>query len=152
MKRLLPLLLFVAFAAQSGEKEAVSQVLDQLHQAASEAHQEAYFSLYSDDAIFIGTDATEVWTMAQFKAYATPAFSSGKGWTYVSHDRHIYFSTDKKIAWFDELLDNAGLGLTRGTGVLEKIDGRWKVKQYHLTIPVPNALAGEVARQIKALN
>jgi len=76
----------------------------------------------------------------------------GFWWTYKSRDRHIYFSPNQDVAWFDELLDNASLGLTRGTGVLVKTEAGWKVTQYHLTIPIPNDIADSVAEQIKAYN
>ena len=128
----------------------VNKVLDSLHQFASDANFDSYFSLYSDNAIFIGTDASEVWTKSAFKAYAQPHFSKGRGWTYTPHSRHIYFSNNRDVAWFDELLDNDSLGVTRGTGVLILENHKWKVSQYHLTIPVPNALADSVAEQIKS--
>jgi len=131
-------------------EEKVNKVLDSLHQFASDANFDNYFSLYSDNAIFIGTDATEVWTINAFKAYAQPHFSKGRGWTYTPHSRHIYFSDNRDVAWFDELLDNDSLGVTRGTGVLVLENNEWKVSQYHLTIPVPNALADSVAEQIKS--
>jgi hypothetical protein len=41
-------------------------------------------------------------------------------------------------------------GSARGTGVLRRIGGVWKIEQYHLTIPVPNALADEVVKRIRA--
>ena len=44
-------------------------------------------------------------------------------------------------AYFDELLDNAKLGLCRGSGILAKKGDDWKVLQYNLSIPIPNALA-----------
>ena len=56
-------------------------------------------------------------------------------------ERHIDFSPDKSVAWFDELLTNENLGLTRGTGVLVRSGDAWLITQYHLTIPVPNELA-----------
>ena len=128
----------------------VDTVIDNIHQYASEARFDDYFALYDNDAIFIGTDASETWTLDEFKAYAKPVFSRGVGWTYTSKERHIYFSPNQDVAWFDELLDNASLGLTRGTGVLVNKDSGWKVTQYHLTIPIPNDIADDVARQIKA--
>ena len=88
--------------------------------------------------------------MSAFKAYAQPHFSKGRGWAYTPHSRHIYFSNNRDVAWFDELLDNDSLGVTRGTGVLILENHKWKVSQYHLTIPVPNALADSVAEQIKS--
>ena len=49
------------------------------------------------------------------------------------------------VAWFDEKLENAKLGLCRGSGVLIKVDGQWKVKQYNLTMLVPNEIAEKIA-------
>lgn len=69
----------------------VNKVLDSLHQFASDANFDSYFSLYSDNAIFIGTDASEVWTMSAFKAYAQPHFSKGRGWTYTPFKTYIFF-------------------------------------------------------------
>ena len=43
-------------------------VIDRMHQAASRADGQAYFALFTPDARFIGTDATERWTLEQFKA------------------------------------------------------------------------------------
>lgn len=140
--------LFSAATYAQSDIDLVDDVLNQLHQMAADANYDGYFSLYSDGAIFIGTDASEVWPIGEFKAYAKPHFDKGTGWTYLPRDRHIYFSKNNDVAWFDELLDNKKLGETRGTGVLVKQDGEWKISQYHLTIPIPNALAGQVAELI----
>ena len=51
------------------------------------------------------------------------------------------------MAWFDEQLENAKLGVCRGSGVLVKADGAWKIKQYNLTMLVPNEIAEDVAKQ-----
>ena len=109
-----------------------------------------YFSLFAADGVFIGTDAGERWTVDQFKAYAKPYFDKGQGWTYTRVERHVNVSADGGHASFDELLDNAGLGRCRGTGVLRRVAGEWKIEQYHLTIPVPNALAADLAARIRA--
>lgn len=145
------LLMTTSAATATDNKHQIEKVLDALHERASTADYEGYFSLYTPGATFIGTDAGEVWTVEAFKAYAKPHFDKGTGWTYLPRDRHIYFSPDENVAWFDELLDNEKLGVTRGTGVLIRVGALWKVSQYHLTIPVPNALASDVANQIKAL-
>ncbi|MCB0717688.1 MAG: nuclear transport factor 2 family protein [Bacteroidetes bacterium] len=134
------------------EANAVDSVLTQLHDAASKADFDRYFDLYADDAIFLGTDATERWTKDQFIAYAKPHFDRGRGWTYTEKSRHVFVDRDGRTAWFDETLDNAGLGDTRGSGALVKRDGSWKIVQYNLTIPVPNDLASEVVRMIRAMD
>jgi ketosteroid isomerase-like protein len=122
---------------------AVDQVLTELHDAASKADFDRYFNLYTDDAIFLGTDATERWTIDEFKDYARPSFTAGRGWTYVKKTRNIYISADGNSAWFDETLENQNLGDTRGTGALVKVGDTWKLAQYNLTIPIPNDVARE---------
>lgn len=99
--------------------------------------------------MFLGTDATERWTVEQFRAYAEPHFAAGKGWTYRSTERHVAVDPAGAYAWFDELLDNEKLGTCRGSGVLRREGGAWKVVLYDLSIPIPNALAYDVAEQIR---
>jgi hypothetical protein len=48
------------------------------------------------------------------------------------------------------MLDNDSYGECRGTGVLLLTEQGWKISQYHLTIPIPNALAKDVVKQIRA--
>ena len=45
-------------------------------------------ALYAPDAVFIGTDAGERWTIDEFEAYAEPHFSAGRGWTYRRTPHH----------------------------------------------------------------
>jgi ketosteroid isomerase-like protein len=147
----LALCLLLTPLAQANEEAAVSSVLDRFHAAASHARFDAYFGLFAPDGVFLGTDASERWTVAQFKAYAKPHFDKGQGWTYVMRERHINIAPDGSHAWFDELLDNASLGLCRGSGVLRKVDGDWKIAQYNLSIPMPNTLADELTKRIRGL-
>lgn len=132
-------------SADDTHKQAVSDTLDAFHRAASEAAWDTYFGLMSDDAIFLGTDATERWDKPTFRAYATPT----KGWSYSVTARHINFTPDGDTAWFDELLTNAKYGLSRGTGVLIRGESGWKISQYHLTFPIPNELADGITQQIQ---
>lgn len=132
---------------------AVSAVLDSLHHYASLAEEDAYFALFAPEGVFFGTDATERWTVEEFRAYAHPYFEQGRGWTYVLRPgtRHVTFDPTGTVAWFDEILDNANYGETRGTGVMRRVGDEWKIAQYHLTIPVPNALAAEVVEMIRRM-
>lgn len=139
-------------AVEEGRIRAdVSAVLDALHEAASEADFDGYFSLYAREAVFLGTDATERWTREAFMDYTRARFDTGTGWTYHMLERHVSVSPGGRTAWFDERLDNVNLGETRGSGVLVLEDGRWKIAQYNLTIPIPNAIARDVAERIRAL-
>ena len=128
--------------------EAAS-TLDDLHRAAAEADEARYFGHFAPDGVFLGTDASERWTVEAFRAYAHPHFQAGKGWTYRVAARHLDVSSDGSHAWFDEALTNEKLGVCRGSGVLRRAQGAWQVVQYNLTIPIPNDLALEVAERIR---
>lgn len=127
---------------------AIGGVLDTLHATADKGQLDDYFSLYTDTAIFLGTDATERWTMEQFRTYAEPAFADGHGWTYKVVDRHIELSPMKNVAWFDERLTNDTYGETRGTGTLLRTNDGWKIAQYNLTFTIPNEKADAVVTAV----
>ncbi len=136
-------------AAPAEREAAAARTLDELHAAASAADFDRYFSLFAEQAVFLGTDATERWTRTEFMAYVRPHFDRGRGWTYRPIERHIHLSEDGSIAWFDERLDNDSYGETRGTGVLQWDGGSYLIAQYNLTIPVPNEVATEVVEIIR---
>ncbi len=132
---------------------SVASRLDALHAAAANADAEAYWACFAPDAVFLGTDDTERWTLEQFKAYADPYFARGQGWTYtpVPDRRFIRLAEDFKTAWFDEALDNEKYGRCRGSGVLTShAQLGWRVVQYNLTFTVPNDLAEQITATIKA--
>ncbi len=131
------------------ESFRVSAALEDFHIAASTADTPRYFNHFSEDAIYMGTDATERWTVGEFREFVEPYFSKGTGWTYVSRERNTYVSPDGQTAWFDEMLDNESYGLTRGTGAFVRTEAGWKMTQYHLTIPVPNDLARQLVDMIR---
>lgn len=132
-------------------KEAVNTVLDDWHAAAAEGDFERYFNYFeSDSSIFMGTDATERWTIAVFKPWSKPYFEDdGVAWTFTPTFREVYFSKNGKVAWFDEELDTPNLGPSRGSGVLLKNEKGWKIAHYNLTIPIPNSIVDDVVQQIE---
>jgi len=132
------------------EKNSIDKVLNSFHQAAADAQVKPYFDLLSQDAIFLGTDATERWTKEEFKSFVMPYFSKGKGWLYTPQKRHISLVKKGQVAFFDELLFSDTYGICRGSGVLIKTDLGWKISQYNLSIPMPNGLAKELIKQIKS--
>jgi len=139
-------------AAADGDRAAgVADALDAFHAAATAADEEKYFGLFAPDGVFLGTAAEERWTVEEFRAFVHPYFSQGKGWTYTPRPgrRHIGLSPDASVAWFDEVLDNAKYGECRGTGALRRIDGRWRIVQYNLMIPIPNEVAPKVVEMIR---
>lgn len=149
MKKLLLFILLPFFVinvdAQNESKTQINNTLDAWHKAAAEANYNNYFDALTDDAVFIGTDATENWTKPAFEAFAKPYFDKGKAWNFTALERHIYFSEDKKTAWFDELLDTR-MKICRGSGVLVLLDGKWKIKHYVLSMTIPNDSTDEVIK------
>lgn len=89
------------------------------------------------EGVFLGTDATENWQNEEFKAYAKPHFDKGRAWIFTAVERNIYLNESNDFAWFDELLDTQ-MKLCRGSGVLQKEEGTWKIAHYVLSITVPN--------------
>lgn len=130
---------------QTVSKANINSTLDDWHKAAAAANYDDYFNLMSDDAVFIGTDATENWNKKAFQAYSKPHFDKGKAWNFTALERHIYFDKTGKIAWFDELL-NTQMKICRGSGVLVKIGTEWKIKQYVLSMTIPNENSNEVIK------
>jgi ketosteroid isomerase-like protein len=126
---------------------AIAAVLDDWHQAAAVADGARYFGHMGEDAIFLGTDAGERWTLASFRAFCEPYFSKGIGWTYVPKERHVRVRGG--VAWVDEKLWNEKYGDCRGTAVLERKAGRWAIVHYSLTFLIPNERSDEVVRAIR---
>ena len=127
------------------QKKNVGLVLDNLNEYAAKADFKNYFALFADESTYIGTDATEVWDKKQFMDYAKPHFDKGQGWNFKSLKRNIYFSKDGNYAWFDEVLDTQ-MKICRGSGVLQKIGGKWKIKQYVLSATIPNEVIDVVTK------
>jgi hypothetical protein len=139
------LALLPAMSLADNQRAAIDALIDGLHQDAHEGNFHTYFDRYTPDAVFLGTDKSERWTIDQFKVYAEPAFEDGHGWTYSVKERN--WEGEGTTRWFDEVLLNEKLGHCRGTGVVELIDGEWKIAHYALTMLVPNDIAAEVGAQ-----
>ena len=141
MKNIIPIIILL-LPQTSWAQEDLDVLLNGLHLDAHKGNFESYFDRYSADAVFLGTDKTERWTIEEFKSYAKPAFSDGHGWTYAVIERN--WEGDGNTRWFDEILLNEKLGHCRGTGVVELINGEWKISHYALTMLVPNSIAAKV--------
>ena len=139
------LLTLPLWSQDSEDKTDIQNTLDAWHRAAGTADFDAYFDLMTPDAVFIGTDAAENWQVEDFKAYAKPHFDKGKAWNFTAVERHVYVNIDGNFAWFDELL-NTQMKLCRGSGVLRKVSGKWKITHYVLYIVIPNENVSEVIR------
>lgn len=134
---LLTLILAAQILAGQQEHEEIASLIDSWHLAAAGAEFDQYFDKMTEDAVFIGTDATENWAMQAFKDFSRPYFERGKAWDFTAVERNIYVDDSGKLAWFDELLDT-WMGICRGSGVVKLQDGQWKIAHYVLSATVPN--------------
>ena len=144
------LLLAPCASSRANENDPVDATLDDFHRAAATADYQRYTALMAEQIVFLGTDASERWQGQAFADFARPHFESGRGWEYRPRQRRVRLSPNGEVAWFDELLDHDRLGTCRGSGVLVRESGRWKVAQYNLSVPIPNDLVDSVADQIRA--
>ena len=98
-----------------------------------------------DQRVGLSGPSEENWNKKAFESFAKPYFDKGKAWSFTALERHIYFSQDGKIAWFDELL-NTQMKICRGSGILVKVKNTWKIKHYVLSMTIPNDNTNEVAK------
>ena len=134
--------------ASSKNQKIINAILNDFHDAAAKADEKRYMGHLAEEAIFMGTDAEERWTKKEFQKYVHRFFSNGSGWTYVGRDRLIKFNSNGNVAWFSERLFNKKYGELRGSGVLSKVRGQWKIFQYNMVFVIPNQVAGDVVKRI----
>jgi hypothetical protein len=111
--------------------------LDNWHLAAANADSAQYFDFISSDGRFLGTDASENWSKAQFLNFSTPYFQKGKAWSFTGYNRNWYYSKDSSTVWFDERL-NTWMGECRGSGVMIFEDSKPKLAHYNLAVTIAN--------------
>jgi len=139
------LISFTAVYAQSETRSkeqkirSINRVLDSWHERASVADT-TYFEMFAENAMYLGTDAKEIWTTQEFENLYKSYFVRGHAWNFKKKDRNVYLGDYGHYAWVDETLDT-WMGLCRGTAVMEKNkSGQWRIKHYSLTLLVPNAV------------
>jgi ketosteroid isomerase-like protein len=128
---------------------AIGAMLDAWHAAAARADEAAYFAHFAKDAVFLGTDATERWDVAAFRAYAHPHFAKGKAWSFHARRRAVTVASSGDYAWFVEDLATERLGPARGSGVVVREGAGYKLVQYNLSITIPNERFPDVKRVLE---
>jgi len=116
---------------------AINTLMDRWHKDAANAKLEDYLALMHKSSNYIGTDGNENWTKPKFRAFCEPYFAKKKTWDFKPLERNVYVNQSGNTVWFEEILETA-LGPCRGSGVLEKYGNNWKLKQYVLSMTVPN--------------
>jgi len=115
----------------------LDQLIDDWHLAATNANYSGYFDLMDDSFVFLGTAPGERWSKENFSSFSKPYFDKGQAWDFKASNRIWMFSKNKKIAWFDEDLATWMEGC-RGSGIMIKKKGDWKIVYYNLTVLIEN--------------
>ena len=138
---ILTILFSVTATADKREEQlaAIGEVIDNFHDAAAHGDNERYLDQLTDDAVFMGTDEWERWPKhADFTDYVGSRFKDGTGWNYRSVERTISIAESSDTAWFDEVIFSEPNGRFRGTGVLSRQDGEWKIAHYAMSFLIFN--------------
>ncbi len=127
-------------------KQQVNAFVDSWHDDATNSRL-AFFDKMAKDGVYIGTDKTELWKRDAFKVWAKKAFERPTAWAFTPIRRNVYFSPDKSVIWFDELL-NTQMGTCQATGILHKVGSSFEIDHYQLSIAVPNDISSKVIATI----
>ncbi len=129
---------------------AARSMLNDVHAARLEVDGERFLGHFAPLAILLGTDRSERLTMAMNRAFVRLYWARKRGPTVTPIEQRVYLSPDENLAWFEERVEREQIGQVRDTGVLRKIDGRWKFVHYNLVILIPKEMAEKLARRIDA--
>lgn len=130
-------------------KDHINKLMDSWHKAAAEADEDTFFEgLMTKDAIYLGTDASERWLRDELKEWSKVHFDKESAWSFTANWRNVYLANNQRMAWFEESLDT-WMGECRGSGVVERINGEWKIKHYNLSIMVPNDIVKDFMSLVK---
>ena len=135
------LILLFSLPVMSDESElaAIGDVIDDFHDAAAHGDRARYLRHMTEDAVFMGTDEWERWPKhPEFSEYVDGRFKDGSGWNYRSIERVVRIADSGDLAWFDEVVYSEQNGRFRGTGVLARHDGTWKIAHYAMSFLILN--------------
>jgi len=137
MKLLLLFVVVLQFNGSYSQTSILNPIIDEWHANAANTNFDAYFDITTANFVFLGTAPGERWTKTEFEAFCKPYFDKGSAWKFIPSNRNWVFSKDKKTAWFDEDLATWMQGC-RGSGIMVKERGKWKLAYYNLTVLIEN--------------
>ena len=130
------------------EKAAAKTVVSQIWEAFENQDLDLLSKTFANDPnmIILGTDEAERWVGVEaFLEAEKRMFAAFKVEKIVTRDEVLAIHQSGEVAWFSTLADGDGTTKNgeqiqvrgaRITGVVEKRDGRWRIVQYHSSIPV----------------
>lgn len=127
---------FSSYYSNTNQEEQ-NKVIDAWHHAAAVGDSATFFGLMTEDAVYLGTDLSERWDRTSMARDLGKYFRGRKAWHFEPFDRHYYDLKDKNKVMFDESL-KTWMGPCRATGVLARVNGKWRIAYYNLSVAVPN--------------
>lgn len=134
---LLVAILMVSATIRPEPTDALNKLMDDWHVAAAQGDFDGYFGVTTKAFVFLGTAPEERWSQEEFMTFCKPYFDRGRAWDFKPSNRVWQFSKNGKTAWFDEDLDTWMRGC-RGSGIVQKIKGEWKIVYYNLHVLIEN--------------
>jgi hypothetical protein len=131
------LFVLLMIGTKVGAQKELDKIVDDWHLSAAKADFEAYFGAMDESFIFLGTAPGERWNKKEFADFSKPYFDRGKAWDFKASNRNWVYSSNGKMAWFDEDLDTWMRGC-RGSGIIIRKKGEWKLVYYNLTVLIEN--------------
>lgn len=135
-------------ASQSDEQEVKRAIIDSIAWALEKDVDRLYEVFPDDERLLIwwisssrGPGGFEGLKQNVENVWLKPEFKATKA---DFRDIQVHFSRDGQMAWFSCMLDDCGLWgehefrmlNVRNTGVLEKVDGKWRIIQTHASWPI----------------
>ncbi len=118
-------------------EKTVDEQMNKWHNSAAVSDLNGYFNFMTEGFIYLGTDPGERWTKADFLTFCKPYFERESTWDFKTNWRNWYFSDNGGVAWFEESLATQ-MEECRGSGVLKKVNGEWKIAHYNLAVVIEN--------------
>ena len=122
------------------------RLLHDIHHAATVADAPRFFAAFAPEAMIFGSTARL--TLARYRALREPYLARGQGLPSTLLEHRIHLSSSGELAWFEELVNVFDHDRLRGTGVMRRVDGDWKLVHYSAMILVPRQLAGDLAERV----
>lgn len=126
--------------ASDSARAEVEATLDAFHDSAAKADADAHLALLAEDAVLVGTDAGERWSVDEYRRLIVePLFAKGGRLT-VADATHVTVDEGGQLAWFVQELESERWGAMRGSGVARRGGEGWEIVQYVWSFSVPNEL------------
>lgn len=126
-----------SYAGAESDHVREDEAINAWHEAAAVGDSAAFFSMMTENAVYLGTDESERWDKTSMGKDLGKYFNGKRAWKFIPYNRIYTELEDKNSILFDECL-RTWMGPCKATGILTKEKGNWKISYYNLSVAVPN--------------